>query len=81
MQSTRVITHQTCLVTMEFGIPMQCTMMVFFCKFWHDFGDRSGLDPLGELVDGDQHMRVAPGCLLKGSTRSNPKTVNDLCSA
>jgi hypothetical protein len=29
-----------------------------------DFGDGSGLDPLGELVHGDEQVREAPGCLL-----------------
>jgi hypothetical protein len=27
----------------------------------------SDLDPLGEFVDGDQQVRVAPGCLLQGA--------------
>src|SRR5699024_7018807 len=27
----------------------------------------SDLDPLGEFVDGDQQVRVAPGCLLQGT--------------
>ena len=27
-----------------------------------DAGDRSGLDPFGELVDGHQQVCVAPGC-------------------
>jgi hypothetical protein len=25
------------------------------------------LDPLGEFIDGDQEVRVAPGCLLQGA--------------
>ena len=29
-----------------------------------DVVQRSDLDPLGEFVDGDQQVRVAPGCLL-----------------
>jgi hypothetical protein len=27
----------------------------------------SDFDPLGEFVDGDQQVRVAPGCLLQGT--------------
>jgi hypothetical protein len=27
----------------------------------------SDLDPLGEFVDGDQQVRVAPGCFLQGA--------------
>jgi hypothetical protein len=35
---------------------------------------RSDLDPLGEFVDGDQQVRVAPGAFCKGPTRSRPHT-------
>ena len=34
----------------------------------------SDLDPLGEFVDGDQQVRVAPGRLLQGAARSRPHT-------
>jgi hypothetical protein len=29
-----------------------------------DFRDEASLDPLGELVHGDEQVHVAPGCLL-----------------
>jgi hypothetical protein len=29
-----------------------------------DFGDRASFDPIGELIHGDEQVRVAPGCLL-----------------
>jgi hypothetical protein len=32
------------------------------------------LDPLGEFVDGDEQVRVAPGAFCKGPTRSRPHT-------
>jgi hypothetical protein len=34
--------------------------------FGPDVVQGSDLDPLGEFVDGDQQVRVAPGCLLQG---------------
>jgi hypothetical protein len=34
------------------------------CMLGLDFGDGVSLDPLGELVHGDEQVRVAPGCLL-----------------
>jgi hypothetical protein len=34
------------------------------------------LDPLGEFIDGDQEVRVAPGAFCKGPTRSRPHTAN-----
>jgi hypothetical protein len=32
-----------------------------------DAGQGSDLDPLGEIFDGDQQVREAPGCLLQGT--------------
>jgi hypothetical protein len=34
------------------------------CLLGLDFGDRASLDLLGELVHGDEQVRVAPGCPL-----------------
>jgi hypothetical protein len=31
-------------------------------------------DPLGELVDGHEHMRESPGACWSGPTRSSPDT-------
>jgi hypothetical protein len=39
-----------------------------------DFGYGMSLDPLGELVYGDEQVCVALGVLCKGPTRSRPHT-------
>jgi hypothetical protein len=31
-----------------------------------------GLDPLGKLVDGNEHVGEAPGCSLQGSNQVEP---------
>jgi hypothetical protein len=49
------------LVMMEFGTPKRWMMLVKNATACSD------LDPLGEFVDGDQQVRVAPGCLLQGT--------------
>jgi hypothetical protein len=51
---------------MEFGTPKRWMMLVKNATACSDLMlfRGSDLDPLGEFVDGDQQVRVAPGCLL-----------------
>ena len=44
--------------------------------FGLDRGDRWSLYPLCKLVYGDKQVRIAPGALLRGLTRSSPQTMN-----
>ena len=41
-----------------------------------DYGDRLRRYPLCKLVYGDKQVRIAPGALLRGLTRSSPQTMN-----
>jgi hypothetical protein len=54
---------------MEFGTPKRWMMLVKNATACSDLMlfRGSDLDPLGEFVDGDQEVRVAPGCLLQGA--------------
>jgi hypothetical protein len=56
-------------VMMEFGTPKRWMMLVKNATACSDLMlfRGSDLDPLGEFVDGDQQVRVAPGCLLQGT--------------
>jgi hypothetical protein len=36
----------------------------YYCLLGFDVGEGSDFDPLGEFVDGNQHVRKAPRCLL-----------------
>jgi hypothetical protein len=42
-----------------------------------DLGDRSHFYPLGELVNSDKQVRVAPSAFFRGLTRSSPQITND----
>jgi hypothetical protein len=59
----------TMSVMMEFGIRKRWMMLVKNATACSDLMlfRGSDLDPLGEFVDGDQQVRVAPGCLLQGA--------------
>jgi hypothetical protein len=54
---------------MEFGTPKRWMMLVKNATACLDLMlfRGSNLDPLGEFVDGDRQVRVAPGCLLQGA--------------
>jgi hypothetical protein len=54
---------------MEFGTPKRWMMLVKNATACSDLMlfRGSDLNPLGEFVDGDQQVRVAPGCLLQGA--------------
>jgi hypothetical protein len=56
-------------VMMEFGTPKRWMMLVKNATACSDLMlfRGSDLDPLGEFVDGDQQVRVAPCCLLQGT--------------
>jgi hypothetical protein len=56
-------------VMMEFGTPktMDDVVEERHRLLGPDAVQGPDLDPLGKFVDGDQQVRVAPGCLLQGA--------------